>query len=126
MKARVTKEPFPADLLAQLNSDEADHVAACSARPDTFTIFAQNGENLIGYVVFGKEEGGDILVVYAARALVSGLGPMMMRQLLGVAEVLGQPLRVHTDKVRAMARIMGADVAIEARDVDGLLHGVFL
>lgn len=124
MKARLISTALPPEILAQLEAKEAEGAAAVSARSDTFSIIAQDGEKLLGYAVFGKDEGG-IVAVYYARSCVPIFGPMIMKQLFGAASILGVPVRVHTEKVGAMARVMGAKVAIEAVDADGIPQGVF-
>ena len=124
MIARLIDKQLPPEVLAVLDPDEASGAAEVSARADTYSVYVQNGADLIGYAVFGKDEGG-IVAVYYARALVPVFGPMMMKQIFGAAAILGDPIRVHTEKVAAMARVMGAKVAIEATDVDGMPMGVF-
>ena len=121
---RLIDRALPADVLAHLDDDEASGAREVSARSDTYSVFAMQGEKLLGYAVFGKDKGG-LLSVYYARSLVPGLGPVMMRQFFGVAKIAGTPIRVHSEKVSAMARAFGAQIAIEATDADGVPVGVF-
>lgn len=125
MKVRVTAKAMDAVNIAQiLDASENALVSEVSARDGTFTITVNNGEKLLGYAVCGKDQG-DVLAVYAARSFVPVLGPQIMKSFLGAAQVSSTPIRVHTDKVRAMARAMGAGVALEGIDADGIPHGVF-
>lgn len=126
MKVRITANPMDAVNIAQISdTKERDLVAEVSAREGTFTITVCNGEKLLGYAVCGKDQG-DVLAVYAARSFVPVLGPKIMKSFLGAAQVSGTPIRVHTEKVQAMARAMGAGVAMEGIDAEGIPHGVFL
>lgn len=124
----ATAQPFPADLLATLpDQTERDRVAEVSARPDTAALIVTNCETgeVFAYAVYGND-GGGMLAIYAAR--VVGGGPatkLMFRGLLGASEVLGKPLRVHSDNVQAMARMMGAGDVLEAIDGDGVNMAVF-
>lgn len=125
MKVRITVKPMEAEQLAQIeDKKESDLVAEVSARDNTYTITICEGDKLQGYAVFGSDAGG-LTAVYAARSFVPVLGPMMMKTFLGVAQVTGAPIRVHTEKLKAMARTMGAKFAVAAVDADGIEHGVF-
>jgi hypothetical protein len=82
---------------------------------------------LVGYIVFGWDQG-DMVSVYYARALIGGLGPLMMKQFFGVTQVLGAPMRVHAEslrEVKAKARMFGANFAQVGEDADGIMMGVF-
>ncbi len=124
IQARLTDQPIAPELLAQLDAPEAAGAGEVSARADTMSIIATDGGKLIGYAVIGRDAGG-IVAVYYARALVPVLGPMVMKQFFGAAAILGDPVRVHTERLEAMARAFGANVVIDGIDADGVPVGVF-
>lgn len=127
-KIRITQNPLGPEILAALDADEAAGALAVSERDDTLslTVLGAGGAPM-GYCVFGRD-AGDMIAIYYTRALVPGLGAAMMKQLFGVAQVLGTPLRVHVDSVRGIAtraRMFGAKVATEGVDADGIMQGIF-
>lgn len=115
----------PAALLARLQGDEAATVAELCDRDDTRALIVRDGEKLVGYAVFGLDRN-DMLTVYAARSFTHWLAKAAMQAVFGAAQIMGAPVRVHTEKVRAMARMMGADDAIAGFDLDGVPMGVFV
>lgn len=121
----VLSEAAPADLLALLAEGEAAIVAEVSARPDTVSMIIRDGVALLGYAVYGLDDGGKMVIVYAARSFNSFIARAAMTGIFGAAQVLGVPMRVHTDKLKSMARMMGAGRVVEALDGDGLRVGVF-
>lgn len=124
MRLALHKGPMPAELAAQLPADEAAACAELAERGDmTLTVTEEDGQ-LAGYAVFGMDQG-DLLAVYKARAIRGFVTRAAMMGLFGAAQIAGTALRVHTDKVEAMARMMGAKVSFRARDGDGLPMGVF-
>lgn len=125
MQLETFSGALPADLLALLEAKEADIVAEVSARDDTYSFIIRDGVALLGYGVFGLGKGDDMVIIYAARSFNSFATKMAMMGLFGAAQVLGVPVRVHTDKMRTMARMLGAERFMEALDGDGLRVGVF-
>lgn len=121
----ANRGPFPADLMTAFNADEIALVNEVSARSDTASLIIQGDDgHLLAYAVIGADLGG-MLTVYAARAFNSIVAKAAMMGLLGAASVMGKPVRVHTDRVQAMARMMGAEEALNCLDGDGLPMGVF-
>ena len=116
---------MPPDLLALLGEAEASIVAEVSARPETVSMIIRDGVKLLGYAVYGLDDGGKMVIVYAARSFSSFVAKAAMTGIFGAAQVLGVPMRVHTDKLRSMARMMGASQVVAALDGDGLRVGVF-
>lgn len=125
MRAEIIRDGFPSDLLAQMHLDESSLVAEVAARADTvaLVIRGQGGE-MVGYAVMGFDLS-DMVTVYAARSVNNLLARAAMQGIFGAAQILGKPLRVHTEKLRSMARMMGAEKALAAFDGDGLPMGVF-
>lgn len=126
-QVRLTEKTIPAEILDQLQPDESALTGEVSERGDTYSIIVTDGDKLIAYAVFGLGEG-DLAIVYAARVLVPGLGPMMLKSLFGASQVMGAPLRVCLNKIgrlNAVGRSMGADFCMEAEDGDGRLQGLF-
>lgn len=122
----AVSETLPADFRAQLPGDELGHVMTVGARDDTFCLTVSNPENgdLLAYAIVGPDDGG-MVTIYAARSWLTGLGAMAIKSLFGASHIMGQPLRVHTERLRTYARMLGADNALEAIDGDGLPMGVF-
>ena len=112
------------DDLSHLPAQEALQLGEVSERSDTATIIVREGNSLVGYACFGFDDD-DMVTVYAARSVNSFLAKAAMKAFLGVSQIVGQPLRVHSEKVAAMGRMMGADFAMMARDMDGLPMGIF-
>lgn len=113
-----------AAFLARLEPTEAATVAELSARDDTKSLLVADGEKVVAYAVFGFDDQ-EIITVFAARAMNHFLAKCAMQAFFGAAQVLGTPLRVHTEKLRAMARMMGAESALATFDCDGVPMGVF-
>lgn len=124
MKISVTKAPLAADLAAQLPADEAAQVADLGAREDCLTLAYVDGGKLAGYAIFGHGDDG-FVVIYMARSMAKGLAAVVLQSVFGAAQVMGKPLRVHTERVRAMARMMGADLSSVFADADGIPMGGF-
>jgi muconolactone delta-isomerase len=112
------------DLAAQLEAQEAIEIGELSARGDCQVMTLIEGEKLAGYAVFGLDRG-DMLTVYMARATAGYIAKAAMMGLFGAAKIAKVPVRVHTQKVAAMARMMGAPSFLPAIDGDGLPMGVF-
>lgn len=118
-----TMKALPEALIAPL--DEADLLRTVSARDDTVSLVVSDGDDkLLAHAVVGPDEDG-MTTIYAARCLVKGPGTMFLRAIFGASEVLGRPLRVHTQRIDAFARAVGAETALEAVDGEGLPMGVF-
>lgn len=120
----IVKGSFPTDDLVQLDSGEAQHVVEAANRTDTACLILRQGGKLIAYAVMGFDDS-DMVTVYAARSSGHTMGRIAMKAIFGAAQVIGAPLRVHTDKLRAMARFFGATDALACLDGDGLPMGVF-
>lgn len=128
-KSRVTmtRDAMPQKRLAELEGEEKALVERVSARDDTALLLVEDRDKdtLIAYAVIGKDDGG-MVTIYAARSLAGGaVTAMMLRGIFGASQVLGAPMRVHTDRVAAYARMIGAGEAWDAIDGDGLPMGVF-
>lgn len=115
---------IPAEDLDTMPDQDRAHAAAMSARADTKTLLVRGAAGLDAYGVFGIDAGG-VVVIYAARAMRTGIGSMAFRAMFGAAHVTGHPIRVHSDKIRAMARMIGATEFAAAIDADGIRQGVF-
>lgn len=125
MRVQLTANPLRGELALQLEIGEARDVAELGARPETFTLaFSEDGK-LQGYAVFEPADADGFFVIYMARSMVKGLAGVVLKSLFGVAVTVGNPLRVHTTKLEAMARMMGADLKTMIKDADGLPMGVF-
>ena len=103
--------------------DEADHVRTVQAGDDRAAIWVEDGGDLVAYAVLGRDAGG-ALMIFAARAIEAGVGREALRGLLGTAEIMGQPLRVHADAAAAMARLAGGKLKKRFPDPDGILQAV--
>lgn len=125
MGLEVIRDAMPPDLLALLADEEAAIVAEVSARPDTVSMIIRDGVALLGYAVYGLAPADDLVIVYAARSFNSWAAKAAMTGIFGAAQVLGVPMRVHTDRLKSMARMMGASKVLAALDGDGLRVGVF-
>ena len=125
-RVSAQKENLPPELIAGLEAGEADHVRDVGARDDTASLIVTDGDTggLLAYAIIGTDIGG-MVTVYAANVFLPGLGKYALTALLGASKVVGKPLRIHTDKVQAMAAAMGAKEAFAAVDLDGLPMGVF-
>lgn len=128
MRLQAFRGGFPADLLADL--PEAETVREVAALPEnTSLLLTDDAGVMLGYAVFGLDHGG-MMAVYAARAIGGGwIARAAIAGLFGAAQVIGAPLRFHLDdwegRMRAAARMMGANVALGALDGDGVRQGVF-
>lgn len=120
------KENLSADLLAGLAEAEAAHVRDVGDRDDTAALIVTEGQGgkLLAYAILGMDDGG-MVVIYAANTFMNALTKISLKALLGASEVLGAPLRVHSDRVKGMARAMGASEALETLDAEGIPMGVF-
>lgn len=110
--------------IARTDPTEAAIVAELSGREDTISLLVTDSEKMVGYAVFGFDVD-DIITVYAARSVNHFLTKCAMRAYFGAAQVLGVPVRVHTEKVRQMARMMGATDFLAALDGDKVPMGIF-
>lgn len=116
-------EALPTALIEDL--EEFELVKKVSGYDDTMSVVVADAENnLLAYAVVGPDEDG-ITTIYAARCLFGGAGAMMLKAIFGASQVLGAPMRVHTDRIHAFQRAIGADVAVECEDAEGLPMGVF-
>lgn len=124
MKLQIVQVDFPADLLAMLDPQEGDLIRELMARGEVALIATDDDGALVGYAVFGFD-AGDMVTVYAARSRNNLMARAAMMGIFGAAQVIGRPVRVHTEKLRGMARMMGAQIALPARDGDGVPMGIF-
>lgn len=120
----VTLDALGPDVMTLLAPNEAELVAEVSARSDTASLVIRQAGAVIGYAVFGRD-AADMVTVYAARCWANMVARAAMAGIFGAAQVIGSPLRVHTEKLRVMARFIGAKDAIAAIDGDGLPMGIF-
>ena len=125
-KVTASADVLPARFHGQLEADELALVCKVGARSDTATISIEDTDagTLMAYAVIGRDEGG-MVTIYAARSWLTGLGAVAIKGLFGASKVMGAPMRVHTERLQAYARILGADIALDAFDADGLSMGVF-
>lgn len=125
MQIRITAGPIAVELAAQLPFEEAAQAVELGQRDDTFTLaFAEDGQ-LRGYAVFAPDDEAGFFVIYMARSLMKGLAKIVLTTLFGASTIAGQPMRVHTTKLEAMAGMMGAKFSDLIKDADGLPMGVF-
>ena len=122
--------PFPAEPFEQiapgLTPDEARTVNEVAARDDTATIvILDDAGTVLGWLVYGPSDPPNEVVLYAGRAEQNGMARIMLRSMFGVSQIMGQPMRMHTDKFAQYARMIGAPYATAAVDADGLPMGVF-
>lgn len=127
----VVRDSASAELLGQLGNDaERQAVAEAADRPETSTLLVRQGDKLAGYAIFGRDDSG-MVAIYAARALdrTGFLAKAAITGLFGAAQVLGHPLRFHAEtldaRLRATARMMGAQSVVSALDADGIPQGIF-
>lgn len=125
MKLEYITAQIGADVLSLLGKGEAELVAEVSSRDDTVSlIITDAAAALVGYAVIGFDDQ-DIVTIYAARSFNSVVAKMALRAIFGAAEVLGVPMRVHTEKLDTFARYLGAKSFRAAIDGDGVRQGVF-
>lgn len=117
---------MPIEYLQTLDDIEQQHVADVSARSDTSTVIIVDldTDKLAAYAVYGIDEG-DMFVIYAAHCFMKGIAAVALKSFFGGAQILGKPLRVHTETVAGYARAMGAPNFFETVDGDGVNQGVF-
>lgn len=124
VKLAFVTAAIDAGYLAQIDAKEADLVRELMARDDTGALVISDAGQMLGYAVIGVDLD-EMVTVYAARAVKSMMAKAAMIGIFGAAQVFGKPVRVHTEKVRAMARMMGANIAVAADDMDGVPMGIF-
>ncbi len=101
------------------------HFSEVSGRDDTLTLWGENANGkLLGAVVFGRDDLDGIRIYYA-RSMVAGIGPLMFRQLFGVAQVLGKPVAIHGERFAALRRVLGTVKGRIETDGDGVDMGLF-
>lgn len=126
--ARVssTNQAFPDRFKEQLGAEELALVEDVSSWDDTRTLLVEDMKTgtLAAYAVIGPADDG-MLAIYAARSWFKGLAAHAIKGLFNGASILGKPMFVHTEKIAAYARILGAEHAFEAMDTDGVPLGVF-
>jgi len=122
----VCSDGLPDRHVDQLEDGEAVLVLDVSARPDTRAIYVEDGDTgaLVAYAIVGPHDSGDFLV-FAAHVFVNGIGKTMLAALFGASKILGKPMRVHSNKISAMARAIGAPEFAETLCGNGLPQGVF-
>lgn len=120
----ITAQIGPA-VLALLGEGEAELVAEVSGRADTVSlIITDAAEALVGYAVIGFDDN-DMVTIYAARSFNSVVAKVAIKAIFGASEVLGVPMRVHTERLDKFARWVGAKSFRAAIDGDGVPMGVF-
>lgn len=126
LKMTATRGAFPTVHLATLQGDELDAVPALCARSDTALLLVEDCVTgaLLAYGVIGLDNS-QMFTIYAARSHMTGLGGAAIKGLFGASQILGTPLRVHSEKVRTYAKMMGAGDALETLDSDGVAMGIF-
>lgn len=125
----ATLAPLAAEFHAQITDrSELELVLKVGARRDTATITITNNDTgaLAGYAVIG-DDAADHVVIYAARTWLRGpLAAMAFKGLFGAAGVMQRPLRIHTDRLKKYAKLLGADTFAGGEDADGLPMGFFV
>lgn len=124
MKIRICTGLLADEVEHALPKDDLPHFNKVRQRPENFALIIQMGDILAGVGIFGLGDDGE-LVLYYARALLPGIGPMALKSLLGTAEVLNTPFRVHADDVEAMRRLAGAAEVTFGTDTDGVKQAIF-
>ena len=126
MDISVTRAALDQFALGKIRDEqERAGAAELSARPDTVTLTASDGAgNLLGYVVAGFDDD-DMVTIYQARAYAVGLGAIAIRAVIGAAQVIGAPVRVHAARLAPLMRMAGVTEALSCVDTDGLPMGVF-
>ncbi|NOR63025.1 MAG: hypothetical protein GQ535_11110 [Rhodobacteraceae bacterium] len=121
-----TKGLMPEEFIDQLDIEEAAHYVDVAERDDTATLYVSDLETgkLQIYVVVGVDQDG-MYTAYAAHCFMKGMAKLAMRSVFGAARIMGKPLRVHSEKVAAMAKMFGAESFLECLDADGVPMGVF-
>lgn len=122
----LTRDAMPAEYLEGLDADEKAHIIETGEFENTSTIYVVDLDknSLFAYAVIGPDDVG-MFMIYAARTMGGLMAEIALRSFFGVAQVLGKPLRVHTDKMKAFARVIGATDFEAMVDGDGLPQGVF-
>lgn len=126
-QVRASIEAMPEALIATLPDEaERENVRKTSAYDTTatLTVIDTDKDELMAYAVYGHDDNNH-LTIYAARCFLAGMGAIALKSLFGVSKVVGTPLRVHAEKVKTFARMMGAEEALDAIDGDGVPMGVF-
>ena len=87
---KLSQKQIPPEFLAHMAPEEAEGAGEVSERDDTWSIIMSTKDGKpLGYVVFGLDTGENVAVYYA-RSFVPVLGQAIMRQFLGVAQVMGE------------------------------------
>lgn len=88
---------------------------------DMFGLVVEDeGQNLLGYAVFALDnsEPERMLAIHFARVLqsVPQLARVVLQSFIGAAQIAGVPVRMHSDRVKALARMAGAAAFAETLD----------
>lgn len=120
-KTIVGRGNIPPQYAAKLTQEERELLATVTAYESTVTIYVLDADHdeLFAYGVFGQDDQ-DTFTIYAANTYAPQVAKLALRSFLGAAQVMGKPLRVHTEKVAAMARLMGAENFTDGLDLDNL------
>lgn len=124
MKMEYITAQIGAEVLALLGAGEAELVAEVSGRADTVSLIITDAAKLVGYAVIGFDDQ-DMVTIYAARSFNSVVAKVAIKAIFGASEVLGVPMRVHTERLDKFARWVGAKSFREVLDGDGIRQGVF-
>ncbi len=127
MTIRASRDPLAEEFHNQIvEPEELANATTVGARSDTATISIVDTStgNLAAYAVIGYDDAG-MVVIYAARSWMKGLGAVALKGLFNGAQAISKPLRVHAENIRAYARMMGASEVLAAIDADGVNMGVF-
>ncbi len=108
------------------NPGELDNLDTLQARNDTALLLIEDTDTgrVLAYARLGLGDAGEV-VIYAARSWLTGLGKMALMGLFGTATAVNKPMRVHAEKLRTYARMMGAEHMFDAWDGDGIPQGVY-
>lgn len=127
LNIRLIDNVLPDEILSAIPEDEAKSASEVLARPRHYALVGTQGGKPMFYAVLGIDRDG-IVAAYFARAFDRLMGPILVKQLFGAAQLSGRPIRVHADtlgRMKAMARTAGATLQFEAVDGDGIAQGIF-
>jgi len=126
-RVTATRDGIPEQYRAQItDATELERIDHLTERSDVATLTIEDTKQgtLAAYAFIGRDDSG-MFTIYAARSWLTGLGAVAIAGLFGASKVISTPLRVHTEKLEAYARMMGADLSQVALDGDGVPMGVF-
>ncbi len=123
MNITISESALAAEFLQALAPDEAALVKELGDTKGNFTLTFSDGLKFLGYVVFSPEDATGYMAVFAGRAVGNCyravLAKSVLMGLFGAASICGKPMRLHSDRLAALAAMVGADFGAIMRDLDG-------